>query len=128
LILFYSRKFSVDPSKEAEEVVTLKGTKISRLEVVFPPGPMWLLGVAFFYGIKQIVPCEEGTYIYGNDEKVTIDDVFDLPEYETNIKIKLRNEDDTYPHSCIVRFWVEQPVREAEHYITPEGEILVRVS
>ena len=69
---------------------------------------MGLVSVAFFYGTKQIFPYEEGTDIRGAGESITWEEFWQLPESPCKIKIKVKNEDDTYQHTVYIRLEVKK--------------------
>lgn len=95
----YSRAFTVPANSEKEFSIEVEGDVITYVRVRFPPGPQGLLKVAIFYGIKQIFPYEEGTYFAGDDEVIDWHEYFELPETPCSLKVKAKNEDDTYEHS-----------------------------
>jgi len=98
----YSRKITTDASSEKETTIEIEGDYITYVRIRFPPGPTGLLKVAFFYGIKQIFPWEEGTWFYGDDEIIEWPEFWKMPERKINLKIKTVNDDDTYSHDVYV--------------------------
>jgi len=95
----YSRVFTVPAGGKKEFTLPIEGDVITYVRLRYPPGPMGLLKVAVFYGIKQIFPYEEGTWFYGNDEIIEWEEYWTLPEERTTLTIKAENDDDTYDHS-----------------------------
>jgi len=104
----YSLKITCDKSSTKEETVEIEGYAITHVEILFPPGCLGLVGVSFFYGIKQIFPYEEGTDFRGSGETIRWDEYWILPELKTKIKIKVVNEDDTYQHTVYIRIVVKK--------------------
>ena len=100
---FYSWELTVNPGQEVEFAKEIEGNYITHVRVRFPPGPMGLLKVAFYYGIKQIFPYQEGTWIQGDNEIIEWDEWWKLPERKITLKIKAKNEDDTYSHTFYVQ-------------------------
>lgn len=121
------KAYTVPPSSRIEDTVTLEGTSLKRFELVYPPGPAFLLKVRVFYGIKQILPWREDTWLQGNDEVIAIDDVFEFPERVVNLKIEISNEDEVYEHTCLMRFIVEDAKPKAKIAITSEGMVEIYV-
>jgi len=95
----YSRKFTVPAASSKEFTIDIEGDVITYVRIRYPPGPIGLLRVAIFYGIKQIFPYEEETWFYGDDEIIEWDEYWELPEERTTLRIKAVNDDDTYEHS-----------------------------
>jgi len=95
----YSRVFTVPKATTKEFELKIEGDVVTYVRIRFPPGPQGLLKVAIFYGLKQIWPCEEDTWFYGDDEVIQWQEYWELPEERTTLKIKAVNEDDTYDHS-----------------------------
>ena len=98
----YSYKFTTNPSSSQTQEIELEGDVITKVRIRFPPGPQGLLRVAFFYGIKQIFPYNEGEFFYGDNEVIEWEEYFPFPETPLKLKIKLINDDDTYSHSCYI--------------------------
>jgi len=95
----YSRVFEIPALTEKEFELEIEGDVITHVRIRFPPGPNGLLKVAIYYGIKQIFPFEENTYFWGDDEIIEWDEYWELPESPCTLRIKAKNEDDTYEHS-----------------------------
>ena len=79
---------------------------IHRVEVVFPPGPSGLLHVTIWHGGHQVYPSTEGMNFAGDNESSEFNDFYPLPLGFNTITVKTYNEDDTYAHTCRVRFGV----------------------
>jgi len=98
----YSRKISIAANDTKTEEIDVEGDYLTYFRLRFPPGPRGLVKVALFYGIKQILPYEESTWFYGDNEIITWEGLWSLPEERTTLKVKCVNEDNTYPHSVYV--------------------------
>ncbi|MBW2673895.1 MAG: hypothetical protein JRD89_10860 [Deltaproteobacteria bacterium] len=55
--------------------------------------------------MKQVAPAEEGTWCSGDECEVELLTRYVLYEQPTTLTLKLWNEDDTYSHTPIFRFW-----------------------
>jgi hypothetical protein len=99
----YSAVITTNPNSAQETLIEVEGDVISYISIRFPPGPLGLLKVAIFYGIKQIFPKEEGTYFAGDDETIAWEECHPLPESPAVIRVRTINEDDTYSHTIYVR-------------------------
>jgi hypothetical protein len=122
---YYEYRFTVNPSSSLEEEVWVEGEELEEVEVRFPPGPWTLLKVALFYGVKQLVPEPEGSWIAGDDEAVTAKPRWRLPESPCRLIVKAVNEDVKYPHSFILRLQVKPKEEAALARATEEGFIEV---
>ena len=107
----YSRAFTVTASTEQEFTLSIEGDVITYVRIRFPPGPSGLLGVSIFYGVKQIFPYEENTDFRGDDEIIDWQEYWELPEEQTTLKIKAKNEATAYDHT----FYLVINVQRKEH-------------
>ncbi len=84
--------------------------EVSWIQIRFPRGPAALLHVAIFDsdGTSQLWPGGTATWFEGDDEVIEFDTEFKLTTSNADYKFVLKgyNEDDTYPHSALVRAWV----------------------
>jgi len=83
----------------ATKDVEIEGEILSEIAYLVPPGWCALAHFAVFYGIKQIYPEEEGTWVTGDDLYRPVPVKWRLPESPCKVTIKGWNEDDTYPHT-----------------------------
>jgi len=107
----YTRKITCPANSEVEEEIEIEGYAITFISVFFPPGCLGLVSVSFWYGVKQIAPYEEGTDIRGSGEAINFEEFWILPENPCRIKIKVKNEDDTYSHTVFIRIVVKKKVQ-----------------
>jgi hypothetical protein len=126
---FYSRDYTVAPGSEMKEELWVEGSRVSYVNVSFPPGSHGLLKVAIFYGEKKIYPWEEGTFIKGDYERIETHAAFELPESPCRLLIYAKNEDTTYPHTFFLRLETEplSAARTTRFRVTEEGYIEVEV-
>jgi len=94
--------------------VTIKKDIITKISVRIPPGHFAKTGIAFYYGIKQIAPKPEGTWIKGDAETVEFELFYEMPEVPGDITIKAYNTAEDYSHTFYVRIealdkWVAMP-------------------
>ena len=118
---FYSWYFLVPPRAERAYEVWVEGEALETVEIRFPPGPCGLLKVAVFYGVKQIVPLEEGTFVAGDDEAVRAEPHWPLPESPCRLIIYARNEDEVYPHEFHLRLQTKAKEERVYARLTEEG-------
>jgi hypothetical protein len=83
---------------------TIQGYFLEKVHVLIPHGHQALAGLRIKYGLKQIIPYEEGTWIKGEGESLTFTPLYELPEYTCKLILEGYNEDDTYDHSFYLRF------------------------
>jgi len=124
----YEYTFTVPPSSSIEEEVWVEGEELEEASIRFPPGPCMLLKVALLYGLKQVVPENEGAWIAGDDEVVTARPRWKLPESPCRFIVKAVNEDVEYEHSFTLRLEVKPREEEALARLTEEGFLEVMLS
>jgi hypothetical protein len=83
--------------------ILIKEKLISKIEVAFPPGPQWAVGVKIQYGIKQFWPEPEGEWIYGENEVISWDERFEMPNPNEVLTIYAHSEGTDFDHNVIVR-------------------------
>ena len=90
--------------------MTLEKGEVSWVQIRFPKGPSGLLHIAIFAGdgTTQLWPGGTATWFVGDDETVEFDTEYKIVIQAAAYKLVLKayNEDDTYPHSALVRAWV----------------------
>jgi hypothetical protein len=89
----------------ATDTITLVSGFLRQVDILFPPGCSALAYIQIFDGATQILPNEASVWFSGDSEKIicTLDHVL-LTPFE--LTIKGYNDDDTYPHTPILRFYV----------------------
>jgi len=114
----YTARITASANSIASQEIELEGYAITHVEVLFPPGCLGLVGVSFFYGVKQIFPYQEGTDLRGSGETIAWDEYWVLPEERTKVKVVVNNEDDTYPHTIYIRIVVKKKKELLSEQIT----------
>ena len=84
---------------------------VAKVSIRFPSGPAGLLGIAIFDGATQLWPGITATWFTGDNETIEFETEYVVPFVNTGAeKYKLTakgfNDDDTYPHTALVRIWV----------------------
>lgn len=89
----------------ASTTITLVSGFLRQVDILFPPGCSALAKIAIFVGATQILPSEAAVWFSGDSEKIiaTLDYVLLTP---FTLTIKGYNDDDTYSHTPILRFYV----------------------
>ena len=110
----YTVTLTVPPGSRARKSVEIEANFISSIEVRFPPGPSGLLGIRVLYGAEQIFPKPANEFVWGDDETVYDDTIWETPSLRCTLTIEGVNLDDTYPHTAYVRIltktYKEEPV------------------
>jgi hypothetical protein len=89
---------------------------VDRIDIVIPDGHAGLTGIALLWGGRQVVPYEDGEWIVGNDDEVTV--ALDLYVHDS-LEVLTYNEDDTFAHSHLLRVYVVGPGPEEELLAVP---------
>ncbi len=89
-----------------ETKVSLPRGVLSRIEFRFPPGPQFLLHLQLLYGSTVFSPFGADYDVAGDDEGVEDHPSLELPSDPTEVTVRGWNDDDSYPHSAIVRIEV----------------------
>lgn len=110
----YCITLTVPPNGKATQTVEIEANFVSSIEVRFPPGPSGLLGIRVLYGAEQIFPKPAQSYVWGDDETVYDDTIWETPSLRCTLTIEGVNLDDTYSHTAYVRIltkkYSEEPV------------------
>lgn len=114
----YTKRITV-PANTTEDSpyetdLTIEDKYIYEMEVGYPDGCNWMVGVKIFYGIKRLWPENEDEWIWGNDETIVWREHLYLPEPENTLTIKAISPDTKYDHDIIIRVktlpdWVAVP-------------------
>jgi len=119
----YTQKFTVPAGTSAEKPYTfdikIKDKLVNKMEIGFPDGCNFLVGVQIRYGLKRFWPEKKGTWIYGNDETVSWDEHFIAPRIPYKLTIAAISPDTVYDHDIIVRIFT-LPLLVAAPYIILE--------
>ena len=114
----YSKRFTV-PAATAEDSpveveLSIEEKYIYEMEVAFPDGANWTVGVQINYGIKRLWPENEGEWIWGNDEVIVWREHQYLPEPNSILTIRAISPNAEFDHDIIIRIktlpdWVATP-------------------
>ena len=104
----YDLEISANTSEGAprELPVFLKHGVITRVNIVFPPGCAGLAHLQVFDNGHQVWPENEGGSFRGDSEVVTFQCYYPLLYEPFGLRLVGWNEDDSYPHTPMVRFEV----------------------
>ena len=100
--------------------VTLPRGIIEELDVIFPPGPVGLVGVRAFRGIHQIIPFRYKDWLVGEDITFNYRTPVELLSEPYVVILEGYNEDEVYDHTVIFRFTVRSPEPDTEALILAE--------
>jgi len=110
----------VTKGKPLRKEVTLPRGIIEELDVIFPPGPVGLVGVRVFRGLHQIVPARYEDWLVGEDITFTHRTPVELLSEPYVLTLEGYNEDEVYDHTVIFRFTVRSPEPDTETLILAE--------
>jgi len=106
--VFYSFELPIPAStlKSAPVELEVKLTwgVITEVEIKFPPRCVGLAKVKILEHRHQIWPTNPGSWFYGDGDTISWDEgheVFEMPALFTLVGY---NDDDTFPHTPIIRF------------------------
>ena len=83
--------------------ITVKGEILTQVSLLIPPGHMALAGLQIYYGDKQLIPANEGSWLMGDGESISWPEYIELPEPETTLIVKAYNDDEVYSHTFYLR-------------------------
>jgi len=98
----------------------LKSGILSRIRVVIPSGHRSLAHLSILFGETQIIPWGDQEFIEGDDEVLEDEPNMALPGDPVSLEARAWNEDDTYPHSFLVRAWIRRPIEAVPADLTIE--------
>lgn len=112
----------------AELEVNLTWGVITKVEVRFPPGNAGLARVRILEHRHQLWPTNRDEWFYGDDETITWDEYHELFEMPALFTLLGYNDDDTFPHTPIIRFEILHPLAAMAKYgVTPAYPQVTRV-
>jgi len=76
---------------------------ITKMEVAFPPGCSFMVKVKIQYGIHQEWPEKKGTWIVGDDETISWEERYRIPNLNEKLTIYGCSPNTTYPHNVVIR-------------------------
>ena len=112
----YFTSLEIPESKPAEDPaeteITVEGEVLSEIAYLIPSGCCALASWALFYGIKQIYPETEGSWVTGDDLYREVALKWPMPELKVTLTIKGYNLDSENPHT-IYLWLLTRPEEEA---------------
>lgn len=128
--MFYSFDLEIPANTAEDEPVELTAGLtwgvLTHVELEFPPGCAGLAKVAILHRRHQIWPTNIDRWFYTDGRIISWDDFFELLEPPFDLVLLGYNDDDTYPHTPIVRFEVLPLVAAMARYGIAQGLISLR--
>ena len=113
----------------AEREVNLTWGVITEVAVRFPPQVRGLAKVKILEHRHQLWPTNLDEWFYGNDETIEWDEYHELFEMPALFTLLGYNDDDTFPHTPIIRFEILHPLAAMAKYgITPAMPTIRRIT
>jgi len=113
----------------AELEVNLTWGVITEVEIRFPPWCCGLARVKILEHRHQLWPTNLDEWFYGNDEAITWDEYHELFEMPATFTLLGYNDDDTFPHTPIIRFEILHPLAAmAKHGAAPAMPAVRRIT
>lgn len=131
--MFYSFDLEIPkntPERAPEELeVNLTWGVITEVEIRFPPQVRGLAKVKILEHRHQLWPTNLDEWFYGNDETIKWDEYHELFEMPALFTLLGYNDDDTYPHTPIIRFEILHPLAAMAKYgIVPSQPTVRRIT
>jgi len=104
-----------------EREVNLTWGVITEVEIRFPPRCVGLAGVRILEHRHQLWPTNLDAWFYGNDETIKWDEYHELFEMPAIFTLLGYNDDDTFPHTPIIRFEILHPLVAMAKYGASPG-------
>jgi len=87
-----------------EVLATLVPGVITQGEVQIPLGVKALTGAQIWRGDHQLWPSNPGGYFKGDNVRISWDEHYDLEDEPLTLRLRVWNNDDSYPHTITFRF------------------------
>ena len=84
----------------------LTGGVIHKMDIAFPPGAQNLMHVTIHDAIHQVLPTNAEGDFASDNEVISFPVSFLLEDHPFEMQIFTWNDDDTYPHTCLVRLGI----------------------
>jgi len=97
------------------ETIEIEGDVLHRVNILIPSGHMGLTGLRIRYGMKQIVPWNEGEWLSGDGQYLELTPNWVLPESPCLLTVEAYNEDYCYDHT----FYITLETRSYEEVFGP---------
>lgn len=79
---------------------------LQRVSIYFPPGPSGLAHVSLWYWERQLAPANPDSDFIGDDLLIDLPEDLEIVDPPFEFRVRGWNEDDTYPHTPVVRLQV----------------------
>jgi len=79
---------------------------IYKLEIMFPPGPSGLVGVAIHNASHRIYPADSDQWFIGDNVTISFEDEQPFDEETKQVEIHTYNLDDYYSHEIQIRLGI----------------------
>jgi len=96
--------------------VNLTWGVITEVEIRFPPRCVGLAKVQILEHRHQLWPTNLDSWFYGNDETIKWDEHHELFQMPSIFTLLGYNDDDTFPHTPIIRFEILHPLAAMAKY------------
>jgi|GEM_PF-2132606 len=116
----YAKTISLAKDQEKKETIRVKGDYLTYLRIRFMKHTFGLVDIALFYGNKQLLPEEEGTFYRGEDEVITWEGKIKLYEKITPLTIYAKNNDSSNAHSVNIKLTTKYKHELPEERISKE--------
>lgn len=100
--------------KELE--INLTWGVITEVEIRFPPRCVGLAKVKILEHRHQLWPTNRDAWLYGDGETIKWDEYHELFEMPAIFTLLGYNDDDTFPHTPIIRFEILHPLAAMAKY------------
>lgn len=94
-------------SAKVETTCEIHPGTVKHVEVYFPPGVAALAHIQIFYWERQIWPTNPNSDFTGDDTLLSFPENLIITEAPFEFVIQGWNDDDTYPHTAIMRFQID---------------------
>jgi hypothetical protein len=110
MIFSFAINTPANTSKESKRKQELKLTRgiIHQVDILFPSGCAGLAHIAINDALHQVWPTNPEEDFYTDGEKISSKEFYNLRREPFMLNAFTWNEDDTFPHSIIVRLSVLQ--------------------
>jgi len=82
---------------------------IHQIDIVFPTGCVGLVHCHIDDALHQIWPTNPDATFHGDGEVISGKEFYELAVEPFELQLWAWNEDDTYDHTIVVRFWILKP-------------------
>lgn len=99
-----------------EKEINLTWGVVTRVEVEFPPRCVGLAKVKILHRRHQLWPTNMDAWFYTDGKVIAFDEYYELFEMPVLFTLLGYNDDDTYPHTPIIRINILPPIAAMMKY------------